>query len=305
MSQPTPYRIKSIPEFLQLRGLPKSAHPLLTVIRMEDIQHIPNYSTQPAIFDFYMISLKRVADISYKYGQQEYDFDDGVMFFIAPGQILGMSIGSNPVRPSGWILLIHPDFFWGTSLAKTIRNYEFFDYSVKEALFLSEKEEQTLTGVVENIEQEYRANMDKFSQDIIISQIETLLRYSERFYNRQFLTRKISNHQLLERLEDYFSRYFANENVLERGLPSVQSIADELAVTPKYLSSMLKVLTGQTTQQLIHEKVIGLAKQQLSTTDLSVSQIAFSLGFEHPQSFSKFFKSKTNTSPLEFRQSFN
>ncbi len=202
-------------------------------------------------------------------------------------------------------MLIHPDFLWNTPLAKAIRQYEFFDYSVNEALFLSEKEEATITGILKNIKDEYHNNIDKFSQDIIISQIEVLLNYSDRFYHRQFITRKVTNHKILNRLEDILEEYFNGDDLTEKGLPSVQYIAEKLNVSPNYLSSLLKVLTGQSTQQHIHQKLIAKAKERLSTTDLSVSEIAYALGFEHPQSFSKLFKSKTNLSPLEFRKSFN
>lgn len=203
------------------------------------------------------------------------------------------------------MLLIHPDFLWGTSLAKTIRQYGFFDYSANEALFLSEKEETTIGSVVQMITQEYHANIDKFSQCLIVAQIELLLQYCDRFYNRQFLTRKISSHQILNRVEEMLEKYFSSDDLIQKGLPSVQFIADTLNVSPTYLSALLKALTGQSTQQHIHEKLIEKAKEKLSLTDLSISEIAYALGFEHPPSFSKLFKSKTNLSPLEFRATFN
>ena len=203
------------------------------------------------------------------------------------------------------MLVIHPDFLWNTSLAKTLKQYEFFDYSVNEALFLSEKEEVVLMQIISNISQEYHNNMDKFSHDIIIAQLETLLNYSERFYQRQFLTRRITSHQILDRLNNQLVNYFDDVDSMQKGLPSVSYLAQQLNVSPDYLSGLLKTLTGQTTQQHIHEKLIEKAKQQLSTTRLSVSEIAYQLGFEHPQSFSKLFKSKTSQSPLAFRESFN
>jgi len=203
------------------------------------------------------------------------------------------------------MLLIHPDFLWNTPLAKTLKNYEFFGYSVNEALFLADKEETTITGIIQNIQQEYHSNIDQFSQNIIISQIETLLNYSERYYQRQFITRKRINHQILDRLERLLADYFNDEDLTTKGLPTVQYIAESLNVSPSYLSGVLNTLTGQSTQQHIHNKLIEKAKEKLSTTSLSVSEIAYELGFEHPQSFSKLFKTKTNFSPLEFRQSFN
>jgi AraC family transcriptional regulator, transcriptional activator of pobA len=299
-------RIRSITEFHQLRQLPKPEHPLISVVNIEDMSHAEPEETLTLMLDYYNISLKRNFSGKFHYGQQEYDFDEGIMFFIAPGQVFSIEHGKNgPVRQSGWMLLIHPDFLWNTPLAKTIRQYEFFDYSVNEALFLSEKEETTVTRIIQAIHQEYQSNIDKFSQGIIISQIETLLNYSDRFYQRQFITRKITNHQILERLEKILEDYFDSPEQTMNGLPSVQTIAGQLNISPNYLSGLLKVLTGQSTQQHIHDKLIEKAKEKLSTTDLSVSEIAYELGFEHPQSFSKLFKTKTRLSPLEFRQSFN
>src|SRR5699024_1587116 len=241
-----------------------------------------------------------------KYGQQQYDFDEGVMSFIAPNQVLRIEHDPEEIlNRSGWMLFIHPDFLWKYPLSKTIRQYAYFDYSVNEALFLSEKEEETIINIIQKIQQEYHANIDKFSQNIIISYMETLLNYSERFYERQFLTRKITNHSILDRLEELLSRYFGDDTQTVKGVPSVQYIADTLNVSPNYLSGLLKVLTGQSTQQHIHNKLIEKAKERLSTTELTVSEIAYELGFEYSQSFSKLFKNKTQLSPLEFRRSFN
>lgn len=228
------------------------------------------------------------------------------MFFVAPGQVFSIAAGNDGTsKPSGWILLIHPDFLWKTALARNIRQYEYFDYSVHEALFLSEKEEQIILGILQHIRQEYYSNIDKFSQQIIIAHLETLFNYADRFYHRQFITRKITNHQVLDRLETFLNDYFNSPDLVSKGLPGVQQIADNLNISPGYLSSLLKVLTGMSTQQHIHEKLVEKAKEKLSTTNLSVSEVAYELGFEHPQSFSKFFKTKTNQSPLEFRKSFN
>ena len=300
MPNSKPFRIKTITEFHRLRGLPPPEHPLISVIDYSILT--PAHGS--AIFDYYSISIKRGMG-KMSYGQQEYDFDEGVMFFLAPNQVLRVAPEQNSTTErSGWILLIHPDFLWNTPLAKAMKKYEFFDYSVNEALFLSEKEETFINNIIKNIQQEYQSNIDKFSQNIIISQIETLLNYSERFYQRQFITRKISNHQILDRLEELLSDYFTKD-ITTKGLPSVQYVADTLNVSPSYLSNMLKILTGQSTQQHIHDKLIEKAKEKLSTTGLSVSEIAYELGFEHSQSFSKLFKTKTNFSPLGFRASFN
>ncbi|MFI2744299.1 helix-turn-helix domain-containing protein [Zhouia sp. PK063] len=299
-------RIKSITEFHRLRNLPAPEHPLISIVDYKDIQRPKDIEQYNLVLDFYQISIKRGVNGKLKYGQQEYDFDEGIMFFIAPQQVF--SIVNNPEtneKRSGWMLLIHPDFLWNTTLAQKMKQFNFFDYTVHEALFLSEKEEHIMMGIIENIKNEYHANIDNFSQQIVISQIETLLNYAERFYHRQFITRKITNHQILDRLEKLLASHFNAKNLSVKGIPSVQFIADELHVSASYLSNLLKVLTGKSTQQHIHEKVIDLAKEKLSTTNLSISEIAYDLGFEYPQTFSKLFKTKTKVSPLEFRQSFN
>ena len=299
-------RIKTISEFHRLRGLPKPEHPLISVVDFSSISSSPENNPISWILDFYSISIKRGFNAKMKYGQQEYDFDEGIMFFIAPGQVFSIEVNKDSaLKRSGWILLVHPDFLWNAPLAKIIKQYEYFDYSVNEALFLSEKEETTVAALMQSIQQEYHSNIDKFSQPVIIAQIELLLTYAERFYQRQFITRKITNHKILDRLENVLTEYFNSDDLIKKGLPAVQYIAGILNVSPNYLSGLLKVLTGQSTQQHIHDKLIEKAKEKLSTTDLSVSEIAYELGFEHPQSFSKLFKTKTSFSPLEFRQSFN
>lgn len=298
-----PNRIKTISQYHQALGLPKPEHPLISVINLDQLE--PVKEPISLIFDFYSISIKRALNTKYKYGQQEFDFDEGVLFFIAPNQVFSREVGDNATKPSGWVLSIHPDFLWNSPLAKKIKEYEYFDYALNEALHLSEKEETMIINILKFIEQEYHSNIDKFSDNVIIAQLELLFSYSERFYNRQFLTRKKVNHQILTRLEEMLNQYFVTKNLTEKGLPSVQLIAETLNVSPNYLSSLLKVLTGKSTQQHIQDKLIDKAKEILSTTDLSVSETAYQLGFEYSQSFSTLFKSKTNFSPLEFRQSFN
>ena len=229
------------------------------------------------------------------------------MSFMSPNQVFSIALTNKneEIKQSGWVIYIHPDFLWNTPLAKAIKQYDFWSYSLQEALFLSEKEEAIINNIIQNITQEYHSNIDKFSKQIIISQIESLLSYADRFYNRQFITREKSNHEILDRLETLVSDYFTSDDLSNRGLPTVQYIAEQLHLSPKYLSSLLRMLTGQNTQQYIHDKLIEKAKEKLVTTSFSVSEIAYELGFEHLQSFSKLFKTKTNFSPLEFRQSFN
>ncbi len=298
------HRVKTIAAFHKMKGLPAPEHPLISLFDYSKVSCSSEIHHKQMVFDFYHISCKRSTGARYKYGQGHYNFGNGVMFFIAPNQVFGIEPIAEIAAPrSGWILMIHPDFLWNTSLAKTIKQFEFFNYEVNEALFLSEKEEATLAGIVRNIETEYQGNIDKFSQGIIISQTETLLTYADRFYQRQFITGKLRHHHLLESFEKHLNDYL--EKSSGSGLPSVQYLADLLHLSPAYLSSMLKTLTGQTAQQHIHEKLIEKAKERLSTTRLSVSEIAYELGFEHMQSFSKLFKSKTSQSPVEFRASFN
>ncbi|MEQ8583297.1 MAG: helix-turn-helix transcriptional regulator [Marinoscillum sp.] len=298
--------IKSISEYHQLANLPKPEHPLVSLVDYSQVNYQTDGDEISIVSGHYSIALKRGMNGKFRYGQQPYDFDEGLMSFVSPGQVITVKVHRDPhPHPTGWILLVHPDFLWGTPLATRIKNYEFFGYHIHEALFLSEKEEKSMIGIMENIREEYHANIDQFSQNIIISQIEVLLNYAERFYQRQFITRKISNHEILNKLEAILTRHFSRDNLASIGLPTVQEIADQLNVSPGYLSSLLKVLTGLNTQQHIHEKLIEKAKEKLSTTQLSVSEIAYGLGFEHSQSFSRLFKSKTNLSPLEFRLSFS
>jgi len=307
MSYSSPTRLKTISDLHRFNNISSPEHPLISLIDYNKIKPIPENNELKWVQQFYTISIKRNVTGKYRYGQQSYDFDEGLMTFFSPEQVISVQLTEEDVssHPSGWILAFHPDFLFGTKLATNIKKYSFLKYSVREALFLSEKEENVINGILQNIKTEYQTNLDQFSQQIIISQLELLLNYSERFYQRQFLTRKISNHQILDKLEQLLEEYFNHDDVVENGLPSVQYIAQNLNLTPDYLSSMLKSLTGQTTQQHIHHKLIEKAKVKLSTTNLSVSEIAYGLGFEHPQSFSKLFKSKTKQTPMKFRASFN
>lgn len=306
MTQNKIHRVRSIQDFHKMKGLPAPQHPLISLFDYGKIECSTEVHHKNFVFDFYHISVKRSVGTKYKYGQSHYDFDDGVMFFIAPNQVFGIEPIAEIASPkSGWVLMIHPDFLWNTSLGESIKRYEFFDYAVNEALFLSEKEEAILNTIVRNIEQEYQTNIDKFSQNIIVSQIETLLNYSERFYQRQFITRKAGNHRVLEELEKILNSRFDDDQLINKGLPTVSDVASLLNVSPGYLSSLLKSLTGQSTQQHIHDKLINKAKTLLSTTDATVSEVAYQLGFEHPQSFSKLFKIKSGLTPLEFKSTFN
>ena len=299
-----PYRLKTVSQYHKFRGLPGPAHPLISVFRIEEITKLRNDEPEHIVQDFYSVALKKNVNTTLHYGQQAYDFDEGKLFFIAPHQVYSLR-GRKNLTHSGWLLLIHPDFFWNTSLMRKIKQYEYFGYSVNEALYLSEKEEETVVGTLQSIEEECRSNIDKFSKPVIISQIELLLNYADRFYHRQFITREKENHRILAQLEKVLTDYFNNENLMGNGLLSVLDVSNSLNISPNYLSGLLKVLTGKSTQQHIHDKLIEKAREKLSISELSISEIAYDLGFEYSQSFSKLFKSKTGLTPSEFRQSFN
>lgn len=298
-----PKKFDSLSGLHRLLGLPKPLHPMISLVENKnnkiDLRQLPG----SFVHSFYKISLKTKLSGKIKYGQGYYDFDEGGLLFKAPNQVSSSAeIGQDH---SGFTVLFHPDFLAGYPLAKKIKQYGFFSYSVYEALHLSEKEKATIISVFKNMAEELNSTIDDFSQDVVISQLELLLNYSNRFYKRQFLTRKAMNNDLLQKLEEILNDHFDNEKLLKEGIPTVQSLAEQLNMTPSYLSDMLRSLTGQNTQQHIHHKLIEKAKEKLSATSLSVSEIAFALGFEHSQSFSKFFKTKTNQSPLQFRASFN
>lgn len=303
-------RLRKIGDYHEFAHISAPEHPLISLVDYGTVKYPEDAEGLKMVQEYYSIGLKRNVPYKFYYGQQEYDFDGGLMTFIAPNQV--MSIGSNPnvvafnkQKPSGFLLLIHPDFLWNSPLAKRMNTYGFFGYSINEALFLSEKEELMMIEILKGIEKEYQGNLDKFSQKIILSQLELLLNYAERFYERQFLTRQKNNHQILEQLDSWLDKYMDEINVSEKGLPRVEQLAEDLHLSPNYLSGILKSLTGMSTQQHIQNKLIEKAKEQLSSTNLSISEIAYQLGFERPSSFTKLFKNKTEMSPLEFRKSFN
>ncbi|MBL3657239.1 helix-turn-helix domain-containing protein [Fulvivirga sediminis] len=300
-------KVNTISEYHKLRCLEKPKHPLISLVDYSQITDSPEDNNVNWLHNFYSIAMKKDLDVKMMYGQQEYDFDEGLMSFLAPNQVLNIVVENEMTNSnrSGWLLFIHKDFILNTSLSKMIKDYEFFNYAISEALFLSEKEEQIIDSIFQNINNEINANIDGYSQKIIISHIETLLNYAERFYNRQFITRKRSNHQILGQLEESLNDYFKSDDLINKGLPTVKYLAGALNVSPNYLSGLLKSITGLNTRQHIHQKLIETAKEKLSTTKLTVSEIAYELGFEHVQSFNKLFKTKTNLSPLEFRASFN
>lgn len=283
-------------------GLPTPLHPMISFIAIKDINIQRHEVTDSFALNFYKIAYKTNLCSKAKYGQNYYDFGEGGLVFTAPNQLF--ETPDNSVK-FGYMLLIHPDFLLSYPLASKINQYGFFSYAANEALHLSDQEKMTILSVFTIIDDELKSRIDDFSHDVMISQIELLLTYCHRFYKRQFITRKAVNHDLLHKLEALLDDYFRDEKTVLQGIPTVQFLSDNLNLSPSYLSDMLRSLTGQNAQQHIHDKLIATAKEKLSTTDLSVSEIAYGLGFEHAQSFSRLFKSKTDLSPLAFRQSFN
>lgn len=298
-----PIKVDSISKLHKMLNLPHPGHPLISIVKNDDMIVADELLNQRFIFNFYKISYKKSLIGRMIYGQGYYDFDEGGMIFTSPNQLL--STNEYDKEYQGFSLLVHPDFIRDYPLALKIKNLGFFSYAANEALFLSEKEKQTIFSIFENIQAELQNTLDDFTQELVISQIEVLLNYCNRFYKRQFITRKTVSNDLLTRMEQLLNDYFQQEQALNKGLPTVEYLAGNLNVSPRYLSDMLRSLTGQNAQQHIHEKLIQKAKDYLVSTNLSVSEIAYLLGFEHSQSFNKLFKKKTNLTPIAFKQSFN
>lgn len=300
----SPLKIASLTEAHRVFGLAQPRHPLVSLLNGPNTRIDFSKLPQSHILGFYKISYKPRLGGRLKYGQSYYDFDEGGLLFAAPGQIIG-SNDNDPSVCSEYTLLIHPDFFLGYPLAKNIKQYGFFSYSTNETLHLSAEEKATIMEIFKMIGNELESRIDDFSQNVVISQVELLLNYASRFHKRQFITRKAVNNDLLQKMEDILDAYFGSESSLSRGIPTVQYLSEQLHLSASYLSDILRSLTGQNAQQHIHNKLIEKAKEKLSTTSLSVSEVAYELGFEHPQSFSKLFKTKTQLSPLAFKRSFS
>nr|WP_306422253.1 AraC family transcriptional regulator [Algoriphagus sp. AGSA1] len=284
--------------------MPKPDHPLISVIDFELLKFANNQIWNSFYYDFYCVACKKGASGKFKYGQGHYDFDEGVMSFTKPGQIFSVTNATNdPV--SGYMLIFKPDLIRHYELGKVIGNYGFFSYATSEALHLSEKEDKIIMRLLHQIQDELKNNIDHYSQDLIVSHIDLLLHYAKRFHHRQFLTRKATNNDLLVKVEEILNNYFNTGTPLDSGLPTVQFLANEVKLSPSYLSDLLRNLTGHNAQQYIQNHLIDKAKELLTTSNCSVSEIAYHLGFEYPQSFSKLFKKNTNQTPLQFRASFN
>ena len=299
----TIYHFSSIAQLMKHAGHPPPLHPLVALIDYSKTPFEVLTEGEKIILDFYKVSFKKRFTGRVRYGQRYYDFNEGGLAFLKPNQVVFSP--DDRSHYEGYAFYFHPDFIRNYPLSKAIHRYGFFSYAVDEALFLSAKEKEIISQLFDAIQSELDTNIDAFSQDVLVAQIEVLLHYSHRFYNRQFLTRKAANHNIIASLDNLLTQYFDENRGLQTGLPSVQYISLQLNVSARYLSDMLGSLTGQNTQQYIQQAVIERSKDLLSAGSLSIAEIAYQLGFEHPQSFSKLFKSKTNLSPLAFRATFN
>jgi AraC-like DNA-binding protein len=298
------FQIDSISQAHQAMGLPTPKHPLVSVVRTKDFVPKQNFNGVRVINNLYQVTLKQLGCGNLMYGKNSYDYEKGTLVFTSPGQVTvfeGEMPTDNDSDP-GWTLAFHPDLIRKSTLSQKIDGYSFFNYDANEALHLSEEELETIEGLLDKIVKEYSQNLDKHSQNLIISNIELLLDYCTRFYDRQFYTRTNLNTDVVSKFERLLKAYYLNNLVTELGMPSVQYFAKELNFSSNYLSDLLKKETGKSTQELIHLHIVERAKNTLLNSSLSVSEIGYSLGFEYPQHFSNLFKLKTGMSPSEFKR---
>ena len=299
--------IQTVAEYTELFGLPSSGHPLFTIVdlaaaqskyRDRDLEIIHT----PFIQQLYSVFLKRNLKGLLRYGHKTYDFSSGVLGFIAPGQVFAADSSLDTAGITGWMVIFHPDLLSKYPLVKKIENYGFFSYDLHEALHLSAKEESIVNDLINIMKDESHRPIDAFSQDVLVGQLDLLFSYANRFYHRQFITRRTPEHDLLSSFESLLKEYLKAET---NPLPTVQFFADALSVSASYLSDMLRSITGQNAQQHIHQAIIIKAKAILLSTNQSISETAYQLGFEYPQYFSRLFRSKTGLSPAAFRASAN
>jgi len=293
--------IKSISQVHHVLGLGKPLHPAISVVSMKDVNLSEKLFNQKYIWDFYMISLK-FENCKLQYGRQYYDFEEGTLVFSSPGQVFEAKEQPKSLNKNGWALYFHADLIRISNLVKKIKSYGFFSYALNEALHLSEKEKEKISQCIEVIEDECRQNIDKHSQSVIVSTLELLLKYCNRFYDRQFYTRSTHQQDIVEKIETLLVDYFNSNKGVYQKIPTVKYCADQVNLSSNYLSDLLKKETGKNTQEHIHFHLIETAKNRLLSSCLSVSQIAYDLGFEYPQSFGTLFKKKVGMSPNKFRQ---
>ena len=296
---------KTLSNYIDYLGLPKSEHPMINIIKSKGEGYLPcpRESSPPITNECYTISFKKFVSGNLNYGRTKYDFTNGTLIFLAPRQVLQWN-ESIVFEQKGFSINFHEDFIKGTPLGQQIKKYGFFSYNVNEALHLSPKEELQIESIAENINLEYLNNQDAFSKDIIIAHLDTLLKYANRFYERQFIHRKELNNSLLNQLEGYLTNYFSSNNIQEKGLPSIEEIANSLSVSQRYLSDSLKKETGKTTTEHIHLYLIEEAKEMLLQPYKTVAEVAHELGFEYPPYFSRLFKKKEGISPSAYRKKY-
>ncbi|MDR6763684.1 AraC-like DNA-binding protein [Flavobacterium sp. 2755] len=301
MKKETPIiKLESVTDIHRIAGLSGPVHPMITIIDAIDLLDMCK-SNLKYVLSFYKIILVTKMNGKFKYGQGHYDFNEGSLIFASPNQVVGKVEADT--NSEGISIFIHPDFLQGFPLAGKIKQYGFFSYAANEALHLSEQERTTMQSIFSIIRDELNSRIDDFSREVIIAQIELLLSYAKRFHKRQFLTRQVVNNDLLQQFEDLLNKYF-EEKAVNNGMPTVQYLAETLNYTPNYLSDMLRSLTGLNAQQHIHQKLIEKSKDLLSTTSLTINEVAYQLGFDYPQSFSRLFKLKTKISPAQYRSTF-
>ncbi|MEQ8413400.1 MAG: helix-turn-helix transcriptional regulator [Imperialibacter sp.] len=296
---------KTLSAYIEYLELPRPEHPMLSVFSAtgDGFLPCPKESSPPITNDCYSISLKKVVKGDLNYGRTQYDFTNGALIFIAPRQVLQWN-ESMVYDQKGFSINFHEDFLKGTELAHQIKKYGFFSYSANEALHLSPREEKQIESIVESIAIEYQNNQDEFSKDIIISQLSTLLKYANRFYERQFINRKEMSNDLLEQFNQQLEIYFDSGQLQEKGIPSIEQIADQLSVSQRYLSDTLKKETGKTSTEHLQLYLIDEAKNFLLNPNKTISEVAYELGFEYPPYFSRLFKKKEGISPSAYREKY-
>jgi AraC-like DNA-binding protein len=290
-------KIESVTEYNTMRGV-ETLHPLVTVLDLSKAKPMPAKTFN---FGVYAIYLKELKCGELKYGRSHYDYQEGTLVFIAPGQVLGVQPNVKTFEPKGWALLFHPELIKGTALGKHIHDYSFFSYDVNEALHVSDKERQIVLDCFSKIEYELRQSIDKNSKTLIASNIELFLNYCTRFYDRQFITRDNAHKGILERFEELLNSYFETSKTQIEGLPTVAWCASELNLSANYFGDLIRKETGRTPQDYIHTKVIDLAKERIFDSTQSISELAYGLGFKYPQHFTRLFKQHVGRSPLEYR----
>lgn len=295
--------IESISEMHNVFGLPKPKHPLVSIIRFKNALIREEYHHVRCSFGMYCVTHKNETMGSMKYGRNSYDFQEGSMIFIKPGQVLSYDGHQSEAEDPGWALLFHPNLIRKSELGKVIDDYSFFSYDITEALHISEDEKLSLLEILNKIENEYHQNIDRHSQKLIISNIQLLLDYCKRYYDRQFYTRSNLNKDVLVKFESLLKDYYKSEKQYQKGIPTVSYCGSELNMSPKYLSDLLKRETGKNTKNHIDDFLMNKAKTHLLNSTESISEIAYSLGFEYSQHFSKLFKAKSGMSPSEYRTS--